>query len=156
MDLGRQLLDLIIRAIPTAVIVFLFYLFARAVFFKPMARVLDVRARRTEGARAQAARVEAAAAEKMEVYHRALDKVRTEIYRDQETARHAALEQRGKLLQESRLRASERVREGKRRLASELEGATADVERQSARLAEDVVRRVLENTEPAPEGLGDR
>lgn len=155
-ELARQLLDLIVAAIPTAVIVFLFYLFARPVFFKPIARVLEERAQRTEGARAQAARLEASTEEKLGAYHRALDKVRTEIYAAQETARHAALEERGKLLRDSRLRAYERVREAKQRLASDLEGAKAEVERQSARLADEAVRRILARTKPAQESVGER
>ncbi|MDE3138139.1 MAG: hypothetical protein KGL59_16265, partial [Acidobacteriota bacterium] len=58
MEVLRQILNLIIVALPTTIIVFLFYLFARVVFFKPMLRVLEERSARTEGARADAARLE--------------------------------------------------------------------------------------------------
>jgi F-type H+-transporting ATPase subunit b len=155
-ELARQLLDLILAAVPTAVIVFLFYLFARPVFFKPIVRVLEERAKRTEGARARAARLEASAEEKHAAYRRAIDKVRVEIYAEQEAARHAALEERSKLLRESRQRAYERVREAKERLARELESAKAEVERQSARLAEEAVRRILARAAPAQESMGER
>jgi F-type H+-transporting ATPase subunit b len=147
----RQILNLIIVSLPTTIIVFLFYLFARAVFFKPMLRVLDERAARTEGARADSARIESQAQEKLNLYHRALDKVRAEIYAEQESARRVALDARGELLRETRVKANDRVRQAKQRLDRELASAGEEVERQSRRLAEDAVRAVLSETAAAPE-----
>jgi len=65
MDVLYQLADLFIQAIPTIVIVFLFYLFMRAAFFKPLARVMDEREKRTAGARLEAEQARAAAEEKV-------------------------------------------------------------------------------------------
>ena len=151
MEVLRQTLNLIIAAVPTTIIVFLFYLFARVVFFKPMLRVLDERAARTEGARDDAARLENQAQEKMGLYRRGLDKVRTEIYAEQEAARRAALDERGELLRQTRAKANDRVRQAKQRLDGELASAGEEVERQSLRLAEEAVRAVLSETAPAPE-----
>src|SRR5438309_1815052 len=49
MDILKQLGDLFLAAVPTAIIVFLFYLFLRWSFFTPIARVVAERARRIEG-----------------------------------------------------------------------------------------------------------
>jgi F-type H+-transporting ATPase subunit b len=147
----RQILKLIIVSLPTTIIVFLFYLFARAVFFKPILRVLKERSARTEGARADAARLENQAQEKFNLYRQALDKVRAEIYAEQETARRAALDERGELLRQTRVKANERVRQAKQRLDVELASAGEEVERQCQRLAEDAVRAVLAETAAAPE-----
>lgn len=149
MEVLRQTLNLIIVSLPTTIIVFLFYLFARATFFRPIMRVLEERAARTEGARGEAAHIENQTQEKLGMYRRALDKVRAEIYGEQDSARRAALEQRGELLRQTRAKANERVREAKRRLDAELASARAEVERESLRLAEDAVRAVL--VRPAPE-----
>ena len=54
MEVLRQLGDLFVQAIPTAIIVFLFYLFLRWAFFTPIERVMAEREARTEGARAEA------------------------------------------------------------------------------------------------------
>ncbi len=54
MEVLRQLGDLFVQAIPTAIIVFLFYLFLQWAFFKPIERVMAERQARTEGARAEA------------------------------------------------------------------------------------------------------
>lgn len=143
MDVLRQILNLIIVSLPTTIIVFLFYLFARAVFFKPMMRILEERAARTEGARSDATRLENQTQEKLSMYRRALDKIRSEIYSEQESARRAALDERGELLRQTRAKANERVREAKKRLDEELARTGEEVERQTQRLAEDAVRAVL-------------
>jgi F-type H+-transporting ATPase subunit b len=149
-DVLRQILNLIIVSLPTTIIVFLFYLFARVVFFKPMMRVLEERAARTEGARSDATHLENQAQEKLSMYRRALDKVRAEIYSEQENARRAALDERGELLRQTRAKANERVREAKKRLDEELARAGEEVERQTQRLAEDAVRAVLAGAAAAP------
>lgn len=149
MGVLRETLNLIVASLPTTIIAFIFFLFARAVFFQPMARVLAERAARTEGARSDAARLDGQAQEKMNAYHRALDKVRTEIYSVQEGARHAALDERAALLRENRARANERVREAKDRLEKEMSAVRDNVEAGSQRLAEDAVRAVLAEKSPA-------
>lgn len=149
MEVLRETLNLIIVSLPTTIIVFLFYLFARAVFFRPMMRVLEEREERTDGARSDAAHLENQTQEKLGMYRRALDKVRAEIYAEQDHARRAALEQRAERLRETRTKANERVREAKQRLEGELAKAGEEVERESRRLAEDAVRAVL--AEAAPE-----
>lgn len=155
MGILHQTLNLIISSLPTVCIVFLFFLFARVVFFKPMLRVLEERAARTEGARSDAARLDSQAQEKLALYHRALAKVRSEIYSEQEAARHAALEERSRLLHETRAKAGERVRREKERLEGELAGARDQVERQSARLAEQAAQAVLAESSPVGEAAGD-
>jgi len=147
----RQTLNLIIVSLPTTIIVFLFYLFARVAFFKPMMRVLDERAARTEGARSEAARLENQAQEKFNLHRRALDKVRTEIYGEQDIARRSALDERSELLRQTRAKANDRVRQAKQRLEDELAKAGEEVELQTRRLAEDAVRAVLAEAAPAPE-----
>ncbi len=155
MEVLRETLNLIIAALPTTVIVFLFYLFARAAFFKPMMHVLEERAARTEGARADAARLDSQAQEKLAIYHRAIDKIRAEIFTDQEAARHAALEQRAELLRQTRANANERVRQEKLRLEKELAATANQVDRESQRLAEQAARAVLADAAPVGETSGE-
>ena len=51
MDLVHQLGQLFLAAVPTVVIVFLFYFFLRWSFFNPISRVLAERRARIEGSR---------------------------------------------------------------------------------------------------------
>lgn len=148
MDILREILNLIIASLPTTVIAFLFFLLARTFFFQPLSRVLAERAARTEGAKSEAARLDGQSQEKMRIYHRALDKVRAEIYNEQEAARHTAMGERAAMLRESHVRSSERVRQAKERLERDLAAARDQVESESHRLAEETVRAVLAEAAP--------
>ena len=98
MDLIKQLGELFLQAVPTVIIVFLFYLFLRANFFKPIERILAERTARVEGARSEASAAQTAAQEKLNAYEEALKKARSGIYAEQEAARQAVLDERAKLI----------------------------------------------------------
>ncbi len=61
MEIVHQLGELFLQAVPTVLIVFLFYLFLRANFFKPLERVMTERRERTLGAQRAAEASQAAA-----------------------------------------------------------------------------------------------
>ena len=72
MDLVRQLGQLFLAAVPTVVLVFLFYFFLRWSFFKPIEHVLAERRARIEGARRAADASRHEAQEKLRSYRAAL------------------------------------------------------------------------------------
>jgi F0F1-type ATP synthase membrane subunit b/b' len=144
MEILQQLGELFLEAVPTVVIVFLFYLFMRWAFFAPIQKAMAERSARIEGARAEAARVEAEARHELEAYHEALKKARGEIYVQQEAARQAVLEERAKLLKAMRSRAMEEVAAAKKKTVAELVAARAEVERQAAALGGEIARAILE------------
>ena len=144
MEILHQLGELFLEAVPTVILVFLFYLFLRANFFKPLGRVLAERSARIEGARQAAEASQAAAQEKLRAYQAAMKKARAEIYAEQESARRAALDERATLIRNTRSRAQEQIRAGKERLAAELARARTELERESPTLANEIVRAILE------------
>jgi len=144
MEILHSLGQLFLGAVPTIIIVLLFYFFLRWAFFTPIQKAMAEREARMEGARAEAAAVEAAAKHEMDTYHEALRKARGEIYAEQEAARQVALENRAKLLKTMRTRAQEDVAAAKKRIAAELEAARAQVERDAPLLAGEIVRTILE------------
>jgi F0F1-type ATP synthase membrane subunit b/b' len=148
MEILKQLGELFLEAVPTVIIVFLFYLFMRWAFFRPIQKAMAERSAKIEGARAEAARVEAEAKQELDAYNEALKKARTEIYLEQESARQAVLDDRAKLLKAMRARAMEEVAAAKKRLAAEFEIARADLERQAPELAGQIARAILENPSP--------
>ena len=79
MEILKQLGDLFLAAVPTAVFVFLFYLFLRWSFFGPIERVVRERDRRIEGARREAEELRKSAQEKSHAYQDALRKARAEL-----------------------------------------------------------------------------
>jgi F-type H+-transporting ATPase subunit b len=152
MEILHQLADLFLQAVPTVVIVFLFYLFLRWAFFTPIQKAMAERAAKIEGARAEAAAVEAEAAKDLQAYNEALKKARAEIYAEQEAARQTVLDERARLLKAMRGRALEDVAAGKKKIAAELVVASKEVASQTDILAREIAQLILENPSPMQGG----
>jgi F0F1-type ATP synthase membrane subunit b/b' len=152
MEIIHQLGELFLEAVPTVVIVLLFYFFLRWAFFQPIQKTMAERAARIEGARTEAAAVEASARQDLDSYKDALRKARAEIYAEQEAARQTALDERAKGLKATRARAQEEVSAAKQRIAADLAAARTEIERQTPALADDIARMILER--PAPSSGG--
>ena len=93
-EIGHQLGELFLQAVPTVLIVLLFYAILRAIFFKPLLQVMAEREARTAGARKAAEAAETAAAEKVKQYQEALKQARARVYAEQEVARKKLLDER--------------------------------------------------------------
>src|ERR1700675_836878 len=124
----HQLGELFLQAVPTVLIILLFYFILRALFFKPLLRVMAERDSRTAGAQKAAEAAQAAAAEKVKQYQDALRQARGQVYAEQEAARKQLLEERAAQLKEARTKASAEVGAGKERISRELAGARRDIE----------------------------
>ena len=101
-----------------------------------------------EGARREAAALEAEAGKELQDYNDRLRKVRGELYAEQEAARQVVLEERTRLLKAMRSRALEEVAEAKKKIAAEQVAARHEVESQTDSLAAEIVRVILENPSP--------
>jgi F0F1-type ATP synthase membrane subunit b/b' len=143
MEILRQLESLFLSAIPTVILVFLFYLFLRSVFFGPLMKAMAERRRRTEGARAEAQAAQMAAREKIHEYEQALKKARAGMYAEQEAARQAVLDERAKLVKEVRAQAHGEIEQAKKRIEQEKAATRAELEQQTPGLAEEIVRSIL-------------
>jgi F-type H+-transporting ATPase subunit b len=152
MEILRQLGELFLQAVPTVVIVFLFYLFMRWAFFTPIQKAMDERYTRIEGARAEAAKAEEEAKKELDAYNEALRKARAEIWSEQEAARQVILDERARLLKAMRSRALEDVAAGKKKIAEEVAVARAEIERNIPTLAGEIARMILEKPAPSPGG----
>jgi F0F1-type ATP synthase membrane subunit b/b' len=142
-ELLRQLGQLFLQATPTVVIVFLFYLFMRPVFFKPILHAMNERKRRIEGARAEAETLLAQSREKVKLRQEELKKARSAIYAEHEAARQAILNDRSRQLVQHRTEAQEEVREAKTKLAMEAAEMRIHLEEQSPDLAAKIVDSLL-------------
>lgn len=148
MEILNQLGGLFLAAVPTVIIVFLFYLFLRWAFFRPIERVMAERRQRIEGARQDAESVRKQTQEKIRAYHDAQRSARAEIFSEQEAARRSALEERAVAVQQARARASKEVQSAKLRISAEIETARGELESTSQQLAEEIVRVILEPQDP--------
>jgi F-type H+-transporting ATPase subunit b len=152
MEILHQLADLFLQAVPTVIIVFLFYLFLRWAFFTPIQRAMAERDAKIEGARVEATAVEAGAAKDLQAYNEALKKARAEIYAEQEAARQVVLDERARLLKAMRSRAVEEVTVAKKKIAGELDSASEEVASQTDILAREIAQSILENPSPMQGG----
>jgi F-type H+-transporting ATPase subunit b len=139
----NQLGQLFLSALPTVIIVFLFYLFLRWSFFGPMERVLADRHARAQGARQEAETIRAATQEKLRSYQEDLRKARAEIFAEQERMRRRGLDERQAAVQQARQAAQQEVQAAKKKLAADMEATCAQLEQSSAALAAEIADTIL-------------
>jgi F-type H+-transporting ATPase subunit b len=148
-DLVRQIGELLLRAVPVALIVLVFYFILRSLFFQPLLKVMAERDARTLGAQKAAEAAQAAAAEKVKQYEEALKQARAKVYVEQEAERKKLMDERAAFLKEARTKASAEVSVAKERVAGELTAAKKEIEATVAQLSVEIARRVMQ-TPPAP------
>jgi F-type H+-transporting ATPase subunit b len=153
MEIAHQLGELFLGAVPTVIIFLLFYLFLNWAFFTPIQKAMAERKAAIEGARSEAARVEAEARHELDTYNQALKTALGKIYEEQEAARQAVLDERAQLLRAMRNRSQEEVNEAKKKVAADLAAARTEIERQTPALASEIARSILERRPPVEAGV---
>jgi F-type H+-transporting ATPase subunit b len=143
MEMLHQLEDLFLEAVPTVVMVLLFYVVLKYLFFNPLLKAMDERSARTEGARREAEASEAAAREKVQSYEEALKKARAAVYAEQDVARRAILDERANKVKDARARAMELVQGEKLTISKEVAAARTQLEESSSELAAEMVRTLI-------------
>jgi len=142
-EILNQLGDLFLSAVPTVILVFLFYLFLRWSFFGPLERVLSERHKRAVGARQEAEASRVAVQEKLRAYNEALRKARGDIFVEQEAIRRRALEERQASVSAARSAAQQELQAAKEALAAEVEAARLQLEESSSVLAGEIAETIL-------------
>jgi F0F1-type ATP synthase membrane subunit b/b' len=145
----HQLGELFLQAVPTVLIILLFYFILRAIFFKPLLAVMAVRDARTVGAQKASEAAQAAAAERVKQHQEALRQAREQVYAEQEAARKKLLEERAEQIKEARTRAAGEVSAAKARVLDELAAARSETETTIGQLSAEIARRLLQ-TPPRP------
>jgi F-type H+-transporting ATPase subunit b len=143
-EIVRQLGELFLQAVPTVLIILLFYFILRAIFFKPLLAVMAERDARTVGAQKAAELAQAAAVEKIKQYQDALKQARTQVYAEQEAARKKVLDERTAVIKEARTAAAAQVAAAKERVAREVAAARREIEATVAQLSAEIARRILQ------------
>jgi F-type H+-transporting ATPase subunit b len=148
-EIVHQLGELFLQAVPTVLIVIVFYVVMRALFFTPLLKVMAERDARTTGARKAAESAQVAAAEKVKQYEDALKQARVKVYAEQEAVRKKLLDERAASLKQSRDKAASHVASAKERVTREFESAKQDIETTVSQLATEIARRVIQ-VPPSP------
>lgn len=150
MDIVHQLGELFLGALPTVVLILIFYFILKSLFFKPLLAVMAEREARSIGAQKAAEAAQAAAAEKVKQYQEALRQARGKLYAEQEAARKKLLDERAAQVKDARAKATVEVGLAKERVAADLLSARRDMEPDIAQLASEITARVLQPAREAP------
>src|ERR1051325_10595213 len=118
----HQLGGILLRAIPTFIIVVLLHFYLKFIFFSPLQQVLRQRYEATEGARKQAESSLAKASGKAAEYEAAVRQARADTYRELEQMRRQLQDERAAGVKEARARAEASVAQAKAALSMEVEG----------------------------------
>jgi F-type H+-transporting ATPase subunit b len=141
----HQLQELLLKAIPTFLLVILLHFYLKFVFFKPLAKTLQKRYDATEGARQVAEESLKAAAAKTAQYEAAIRAARSEIYQQQAESHKQLQEQEAAQLAAARQQADEAIQKARSALAADVEAAKAGLARDSeilaAQIADSIVKR---------------
>ena len=144
MDATLQALGgILLKAVPTFLLVVLLHFYLKGVFFNPLRKVLRQRYDATEGARKLAAESLERAAAKTAQYEAAMRAARTEIYQAQEQAHKRLQEGESAELAAARRRVEAAVDEAKALLAIDVEAAKAGLARDSELLANQIAESIL-------------
>ena len=156
MQIVNQLGDLFLAAVPTVIIVFLFYLFLRWSFFTPMERVLSERHKRAEGARVEAEASRVATHEKQRFYNESVKKARAEIFAEQESQRRRTLDERQTTINAARTTAQSALQEAKKGIAADVKAAREELDRSGGGLANEIAEAILAIRPSGPGGSEGR
>jgi F-type H+-transporting ATPase subunit b len=141
-DLGALLL----KSIPTIILLLIVHFYLKGMFFRPMADVLAKRRAATDGLKESAEAVRAKAAEQTAAIEAQLRKARDEIYQEQEEARRLWTTQQASQLEEARSQSRELIHKSKDQLDSEAAAAKNQLSATAGALADQIVRTLLERS----------
>jgi len=139
-DLG----ELLLKAIPTLLLLLIVHLYLKRMFFGPMREVLAKRREATEGARKSAEALLAKASEKAAALEAALRKAREQIYQEQEEARRRWIGEQTARLEEARRNSRDLIHQAKQQLDAEAAAAKRDLTATTAALADQIAQSLLE------------
>jgi F-type H+-transporting ATPase subunit b len=140
----RQLGELLLGAIPTVIFMLLLWGAYSVLVYKPLTRVLAERRSRTEGA-VEKARADIAAAEaRTAEYEQRLREARLAVFKSQEARRQQAMQARAAAVAEARSNAQAQVAQARAAIEKDKVGAQEKLQVESARLASEIIRVVLQ------------
>ncbi len=152
----KQVGELLLGAIPTAVLLVVLYALYEVLVKKPLYRILAERQARTEGAMMKARADVATAEEKTLEYERRLREARLAILKAQDERRKKAQEARAAAVQQARERAEQQIREAKAAIEQDVAAARTGLQAEAEKLASDIIRTILRPQITAPATGGQR
>lgn len=147
----RQLGELLLGAVPTALLLLALYAVYHLVLHKPLEQILAKRRAMSEGALEQARADIAAAEAKAAEYEERLREAKVAIFKAQEQRRQQAQEARAQAVASARAKADAQVKSARQGIEADMAAAKQALQGDSDRLANDIIRAILHPAgTPAP------
>jgi len=144
MDAMLQALGgILLRAVPTFLLVILLHFYLKNMFFKPLEKVLHERFQATEGARQHAEKSLMEAAAKTAQYEEQLRTAKAEMYQAQERLSRELAEREAAAVSEARKSADAAIKQARAALAADVEAAKASLASDSETLANQIADAIL-------------
>lgn len=144
MDSTLQALgQILLKAVPTLVLLVVLNIYMKAMFFKPLKAVLEKRRQQTEGAREAAEASLKRASDKTAEYEKKLQEARTAIYKEQEDMRRRWIEEQTAMIDNARSETHHIVRQAREEIDGEIAGAKQQLAATSDALADRIADNLL-------------
>jgi F-type H+-transporting ATPase subunit b len=142
-EMLQQLGELLLGSIPTVLTLLFLWTMYTVIVHKPLMKVLAERRAKTEGA-IEKARADVAAAEaRTAEYEQRLREARAEVFKSQEARRKVAVDARAAAVALARAKAQEQIEAAKAAMEQDKLAAQGSLQAESARLATEIIGRVL-------------
>jgi F0F1-type ATP synthase membrane subunit b/b' len=135
--------ELLLRAVPTFLILLFLHFYLKAMFYKPLDKALKERKAATAGVRKLAEESLSKAEQKSIEYELAIRAARSQLYKEQEEARNKLRRDQAAAVAQLRQKTEAMVAEAKQRLQVEKEAAKSSLESESESLANEIVTVAL-------------
>jgi len=134
---------ILLKAIPTVILLIILHFYLKAVLFGPLDRVMQKRRELTEGARKTAEDSLAAAARKADEYEAKLRDARAAVYKQQEEIRKRWLDEQAQHVADARARSESTVKAAREAIAVDAAAARKSLQDTSEAVADQIVATVL-------------
>jgi F-type H+-transporting ATPase subunit b len=135
---------ILVKSIPTFILVWILYFYIDRVFLRPLQKTLHQRRESTEGLRKVAEERIGQAEQKTAEYQEALRAHSADIYRQQEQDRQRAMERRTEILRQARQRAEEQIGRARQEIRQQAEEAKSVLQKESEQMAQWITRAILQ------------
>jgi len=141
-DLG----GLLLKAVPTIVLLLVVYAYLRWMFFRPLEKVLAERKQATAGTHEKAEALLRKADETAVAIENKLRSAREAVYQEQEQARHRWMSDQAAQLEQARHSARDMIHQAETQIQDEAAAAKRELAATADSLAEQITRTLLERT----------
>lgn len=136
--------QLLLKGVPTIILLLVVHFYLKRMFFRPMGEVLAKRRAATEGLKENAAAMRARAEEQTKSIEAQLQQARESIYQEQEEARRRWMTEQSAQLDDARQKARDLIHQAKLQLDDEAAAIKIQLQAASGTLADQIADALLE------------